>query len=165
MDSDSSIQLIVFNIKPSANIVLYILRKSCSKKNYKIFGDIWEKLRESRRLYPTKSPSTLASVPESLPRLLNDHYHIHVYVSRSRLSVFGSQHQPVCNIFLNRYSISFNPFLHFVLFISLRKWRSFSLQMLSLSWKRWYSIAWNLAYFRFSPILKRRLNRSKSSYP
>lgn len=138
MDSDSSIQLIVFNIKLSANIVLYILRKSCSffKKNYKIFGDIWEKLREFRRLYPTKSPSPLASVPGSLPRLLNDHYHIHVYVSRSRLSIFGSQHQPVCNIFLNRYSISFNPFLHLVLFISLRKWRSFSLQMLSLSWKR-----------------------------
>lgn len=138
MDSDSSIQLIVFNIKPSANIVLYILRKSCSffKKNYKIFGYIWEKLREFRRLYPTKSPSPLASVPGSLPRLLNDHYHIHVYVSRSRLSIFGSQHQPVCNIFLNRYSISFNPFLHLVLFISLRKWRSFSLQMLSLSWKR-----------------------------
>ncbi len=137
MDSDSSILLIVLNIKSSANIVLYILRKSCSlKKNYKIFGDIREKLREFRRLYPTKSPSPLASVPESLPRLLNDHYHIHVYVSRSRLSIFGSQHQPVCNIFLNRYSISFNPFLHFVLFISLRKWRSFSLQMLSLSWKR-----------------------------
>ena len=137
MDFDSSIQLIVFNIKPSANIVLYILRKSCSFfKNYKIFGDIWEKLREFRRLYPTKSPSPLASVPGSLPRLLNDHYHIHVYVSRSRLSIFGSQHKPVCNIFLNRYSISFNPFLHFVLFISLRKLRSFSQQMLSLSWNR-----------------------------
>lgn len=137
MDSDSSIQLIVFNIKPSANIVLYILRKSCSfKKKLQDFRRYLGEITRIPEAVPYKIPSPLASVPGSLPRLLNDHYHIHVYVSRSRLSIFGSQHKPVCNIFLNRYSISFNPFLHFVLFISLRKWRSFSQQMLSLSWKR-----------------------------